>query len=173
MSKLPIIGREASVVINEYSVNITAKIDTGADSSSIWASHIHVDNDGYLHFMFFDEGSPYFTGEEISTNKFSARGIHNASGKRMVRYCIPLTITIHDKTITTLTNLCSRKSLTYPMLIGRNALHNNFLVDVSLNKDMIKEEYKLHTRICGPNMNKKLSRNPSEFHKTIYQGEAN
>ena len=54
-----IIGRETLVDFTENIVNIPAKIDTGADSSAVWASDIRVDENNLLHFKLFDKSSPY------------------------------------------------------------------------------------------------------------------
>jgi len=59
-----IVGRNESVDFARYShtKNVPAKIDTGADSSSVWVSNVRVDKKGILRFNLFGEGSPYYTG---------------------------------------------------------------------------------------------------------------
>ena len=58
-----IIGIVELVSIGKRAIDIPAKIDTGADSSSIWASNIRVDKNGVLRFSLFGEGSPYYNGK--------------------------------------------------------------------------------------------------------------
>ena len=55
--ELAIIGSTEFVDVAGIS-HIPAKIDTGADSSSIWVSHIRMDKDGTLFFQLFD--IPYY-----------------------------------------------------------------------------------------------------------------
>jgi len=63
-----IIGSKELVDFPELGfVRVPAKIDTGADSSSIWASDI-TEQDGKLEFYLFDEQSPYYTGQKVSTD---------------------------------------------------------------------------------------------------------
>ena len=50
---LPVIGSTEYVSVAGIT-NIPAKIDTGADSSSIWASRINMTEDGVLEFVLFD-----------------------------------------------------------------------------------------------------------------------
>ena len=40
-------------------------------------------------------------------------------------------IRIHGKTIKTGVNIVDRQDMPYPVLIGRDVIHNNFLIDVS------------------------------------------
>lgn len=41
---------------------VPAKIDTGADSSAVWASNIRIGKDGVL-VLLFGKGSPYYNGK--------------------------------------------------------------------------------------------------------------
>ena len=87
--------------------DIPAKIDTGADTSSIWASQIDMDKDGILSFVLFDKKSPLYTGEKIKS--------------------------LGDKTFTTSFTLANRSRNNFPVLVGRHTLKHDFLVDVSIN----------------------------------------
>ena len=62
--KLPIIGSNVLVSICGRD-KVPAKIDTGADSSSIWVSHLRIDKDGVLKFRLFGESSPFYNGKVI------------------------------------------------------------------------------------------------------------
>lgn len=113
--------------------HIPAKIDTGADSSSIWASHIYVTEDGVLHFQLFDQGSPLYTGEEITREDFKVAVIRTASGQEQIRYRTHLTVTIRGRKIKALFNLSDRSRNNFPVLIGRRTISGKFLVDVSMH----------------------------------------
>ncbi len=113
--------------------NIPAKIDTGADSSSIWASHIVVDKDGSLSFVLFDEESPLYTGEVIKRQKdeYGVKLIRSGHGDERIRYRTKLDIKVHDHVINTTFTLSNRSRNNFPVLIGRRTLDGIFLVDVS------------------------------------------
>ena len=61
---LDIIGSTELVSVENF-LNIPAKIDTGADSSAIWASNINVSEDGVLSFSLFGKDSKFYTGEKL------------------------------------------------------------------------------------------------------------
>ena len=48
--QLDTIGRSIYIDFGRRATDVPAKIDTGADSSSVWASNIRVDKDGVLTF---------------------------------------------------------------------------------------------------------------------------
>jgi hypothetical protein len=63
---LTTIGRNEAVDLLRYARRqVPAKIDTGADSSSIWVSHVRVDKDGIQKFSLFGEGSPFYNVKTI------------------------------------------------------------------------------------------------------------
>ena len=156
---LPIIGSTEYVDIGDYK-KIPAKIDTGADSSSVWASHITVTKDGVLHFCLFDEGSPFYTGEEFKRVNYKVMVVRNASGHEQVRYRTHLSTIIDGHRIRVLFNLSDRSHNNFPVLIGRRTITGKFLVDVSKN----------HTPMPAKNPKSKILRrhfeeDPYEFHR--------
>ncbi len=111
-------------------VGVPAKIDTGADSSAIWASNIHEEN-GSLHFTLFDKASPFYTGEVLSADRFSVISIKNSFGHVESRYKVSLYIRLSGRVIRVRFTLANRENNSQPILIGRRTLHGKFLVDVS------------------------------------------
>lgn len=109
--------------------DVPAKIDTGADSSSIWASQIS-EADGKLSFVLFAESSPFYSGEVIVTKDFTRSRIKNSFGHTERRYKTTLQVGIGGKKINAKFTLANRKNNTYPVLIGRRTLAGKFLVDV-------------------------------------------
>lgn len=131
MKKLPHIGRIELVSLQDEAVqDVPAKIDTGADSSSVWASSIN-EKKGVLSFTLFGPGSPYYTGKIITRDKFTTRAVKNSFGVSEFRYRITMDVVINGQRITTFVNLSNRANNRYPILIGRRTLQGNFLVDVS------------------------------------------
>ena len=53
-----VIGTNAYIGI--MGIKAPAKIDTGADSTSVWASNIKMSKDGVLSFTLFDKSSPFY-----------------------------------------------------------------------------------------------------------------
>lgn len=127
-----IVGATTLVDVFTYQ-NIPAKIDTGADTSAIWASDIVVTGD-QLSFKLFAPVSPFYTGETFTVSDFKTVYIRSSNGIREPRYRAELPLTIHGKTFHTLFTLADRSKNQYPILIGKRALHDAFIVDVSLHQ---------------------------------------
>ena len=63
MNYRTVIGRAEQVSFPKLgAIDVTAKVDTGADISSVWASAISETDQG-LSFCLFGEGNPHYTGE--------------------------------------------------------------------------------------------------------------
>jgi len=128
-----IIGRAEKISFPELGIKgVHAKIDTGADLSSVWATGIHEEN-GILKFKLFGKKSPYYTGKELEFRKpdYLLTRIANSFGHRELRYVIKLQIKIGGKVIVGTFTLSDRSKKTYPILIGRKLLNRKFLVDVA------------------------------------------
>jgi glutathione synthase/RimK-type ligase-like ATP-grasp enzyme len=110
---------------------VPAKVDTGADSSSVWASNI-AEKNGKLSFSLFAPNSPFYTGEVINTRDFEISSIKNSFGHTEFRYKVKLSVEIEGRTIKARFTLSNRSENNFPILIGRRTLHGRFLVDVSI-----------------------------------------
>lgn len=129
--KQSIIGTTEYVIIPDHSqALVPAKIDTGADSSAIWASHITLE-DGTLSYSLFDKGSSLYTNEMRKTTRFRVVSVRNSFGHEELRYKIPLKIKIGNKTLTSWFTLADRSRNMFPMLLGKSFLKHSFVVDVS------------------------------------------
>ena len=111
-------------------LGIPAKVDTGADASSIWASNIK-ERAGKLSFTLFGIGSPYYTGEVITTKYYHIRSIKNSFGHAEFRYKVNLQVALEGRVINVSFSLANRADNRFPVLIGRRTLHGRFLIDVS------------------------------------------
>lgn len=127
---LPIIGSIALVSIGGRE-NVPAKIDTGADSSSVWVSHLRVDKDGILKFRFFGENSPFYNGKVVKRKEYKVAVVRSATGQEQIRYRAYFTVGIGGRKIKMLLNLSDRGNNNFPVLIGRRSISGKFLVDVS------------------------------------------
>lgn len=116
--------------IGEGYVEVPAKVDTGADYSSIWASNIS-EEDGILSFTLFGPGSKHYTGEVHTATEFGFALIKNSFGETEERYKVYLPTRIAGRRIKVEYSLADRSRNRYPVLIGRKTLLRRFVVDVS------------------------------------------
>jgi hypothetical protein len=133
MESKKVIGRVEKISFPELGIkNVHAKIDTGADVSSVWATGVHEDN-GVLKFKLFGRKSPHFSGKELEFQRphYLLTRIANSFGHRELRYVVKLQIKLGGKLITGTFTLSDRSKKTYPILIGRKLLNRKFLVDVA------------------------------------------
>lgn len=158
-----IVGINEFITINDVMENIPAKIDTGADSSAIWASDIRVDEDGVLLFKLFGEGSEFYSGEDIRVKDFSVAKVRSTTGHQQIRYRTHFSVKIGGRRVKMLMNLSDRSKNKFPVLIGRRSIAGKFLVDVS--KKNIKIDKSVNTNV----LNQELLKNPYEFYKKYHQ----
>lgn len=147
MEELPIIGRSALVDLQDIK-HIPARIDTGAYTSSVWASNIKREDDE-LQFVLFDKQSPLYSGEIIKTKEFSITTVVSAFGDRQARYAVYLDACLpaySDDVVPVKFTLADRSKKRYPMLIGRHFLFDKYIVDVRFadTVGVIDEEFKDH-----------------------------
>lgn len=141
MSKLVTIGSKILVDFPGKSIkDIPAKVDTGAYTSSVWASNFH-EHRGNLEFTLFAPESPYYTGQVISTKDYRITPIKNSFGHTELRYMVRLNVKIGKKIIKATFSLADRSANRYPVLIGRRSIKGKFLIDVT--KNTIKDSYKI------------------------------
>ena len=165
-SVLDTIGSTEYVDIEDCK-NIPAKIDTGADSSSIWASHIEIDQEGILHFRLFDEKSPFYTGETLKRKDFKVAVVRSSTGDEQIRYRVHLSLRLSGHKIKSLFSLSDRSKNNFPVLIGRRTISGKFLVDVS----------KKHTEPPSKNpkttiVQRYLEEDPYTFHRKYMKKSA-
>lgn len=160
---LPIIGRNVAVSFGRRAVNVPAKVDTGADSSSVWASNIRVGKDGKLRFSLFGEGSPYYNGKVFVRENFSVAQVRSSSGHQQIRYRVQFPIKVSGKKIRVTFNLSDRSKNIYPVLLGRRSISGKFLVDVS--KAEFTEPKPKQTR----RLREELQSDPVKFHRKYYK----
>ena len=158
--QLGIIGSTEYVSVGNIE-KVPAKIDTGADSSSLWASNIEVREDGVLTYTLFAPQSPYYTGEVLESKEYSVSVIRSSNGNEQIRYRIKIPIEIGGHTVKASLTLADRSRNHFPMLIGRRTISGRFLVDVSvsnvehppknpknrpLNRELVENPYKFHQK---------------------------
>ncbi|MDL2362964.1 MAG: RimK/LysX family protein [Patescibacteria group bacterium] len=147
--ELSIIGRAERIdFLDDSARGIPAKIDTGADLSSVWATNIIENMDG-LSFTLFAPKNEYYTGTVISLphGKFKRTRIANSFGEKEMRYVVVLRVLVKGRRIKSTFSLANRSSKIYPVLLGRRLLNRKFLVDVSTGQPLIDAEQKKHAKL--------------------------
>lgn len=140
--ELVVIGRAEKVDFPDLGTqNVPAKIDTGADASSLWASSVELKDDG-LHCVFFDPTKSYSNNLPyiFPTSEFETTRVSNSFGTSEIRYKVKLRLKIKGRTIRGTFTLANRATKLYPVLIGRKLLQGKFLVDVSIGDPLTQEE---------------------------------
>ncbi len=127
------IGWREWVGMPEFDVTeIKAKVDTGADNSSLHAFNIE---------RFSKEGTPYVRFEIHPRQRKSKptiacvaevvkeRTVKNPGGREELRPVIRTRLNVAGREIDALINLTTRDEMTFRMLLGRRSIRKDFIVD--------------------------------------------
>lgn len=136
------VGRAERVALPDLQLSqVPAKVDTGADSSSIWVSQAEEKPDG-LHCVFFGPGSEFYTGRTVcfEAEEYTLTRVANSFGEKEYRFKLKLRVTVKGRTVRSSFTLSDRSAKTYPILLGRRLLSGKFLVDVSAGEPLTTEE---------------------------------
>jgi hypothetical protein len=131
-----IVGATELIQIEEANLNFKARVDTGAETSSIHAEKIVVDSSAN------PEGKPitfYLINKNGQSRKIetlidSVITVNTSEGSER-RYKVPLTLITNYSRKSILVTLNDRNRMKYGLLLGRNWLQGDFLVDVDRNRD--------------------------------------
>lgn len=139
---LTTIGRAEQLKMLDFDgATVVAKIDTGADISSLWASNIQEKTSG-LSFELFGPDNQNYTGKTIhyTVGNYGKTRIANSFGHRELRYTITTRAQVGGRTVLAKFTLADRSRKLYPVLIGRRMLNGKFLVDVSKGEPLSNAE---------------------------------
>ena len=132
---LTVIGWRENISLPEFEIPlIRAKIDTGAASSSIHATHIEYVQDGDRQMVKFQVHPHQRNSQDTVTliaPLLEHRSIKSSNGQKQSRPVIKTRIQLGEHHWEIDLNLTNRDLMGYRMLIGRQALRKRFLVDVS------------------------------------------
>lgn len=131
-----IIGATETIRVEPSQLEIRARVDTGAQTSSIHAQDIDIARGGNA------SGKPIgFTlvnqqGQSARINAHVARQItvRTSEGSER-RYAVPLTLSWNGTAKTVLVTLNDRTQMRYRLLLGRNWLRGDYIVDVEINDE--------------------------------------
>jgi hypothetical protein len=130
---LPVVGALEWALVEPSDLILEARIDTGAETSSIHAEDIQlVEKDGkrYVRFALKNPDN----GELVNLERRLHRRIlvkQTTDAPPDRRYVVRLWVTLGDKRTWLDVSLTDRTDFDYPLLLGRNMLLDEFIVDVS------------------------------------------
>jgi hypothetical protein len=119
-----IIGAVEDVILLPWGVKLPARIDTGAAKSSLDAQEIRVQDD-MVEFKLPQK----YGGLQLRLPIIEWRHVRTPEGRER-RPVVELEICFGSRRIRTLVNLADRSMVKYPLILGRNFLRENFIVDV-------------------------------------------
>lgn len=141
-----IVGTIETVLIKEAGLSFKARIDTGAKTSSIHAENIQITSMPDVKSDSLKQYKSVVIGQPISFDIVTKNGQRKqiktevlsvvkvkTSDHSEYRYVVPLTISWNDKEKLTSVTLNDRSKVTYRLLLGRNWLQGDYLVDVDIN----------------------------------------
>lgn len=147
------VGRAEKLSFPELGyIDVPARIDTGAKTSSLWATDISV-HDGAISAVLFGKDSPLYTGEKITFDQHDTTVVSTSTGEVQERYKVRILVKIKGKKIRAWFTLADRSTQVYPVLIGRNVLLGKFIVDVKKG-ETLKEQEQQRTASLKANLNK-------------------
>ncbi|SMP88106.1 Uncharacterized conserved protein [Epsilonproteobacteria bacterium SCGC AD-308-O04] len=123
-----IIGKTEPVIIYPGNVLLEARIDTGANTTSLDAQNLQIINEDGVDWAIFS-----LNGELVKHKIIKFVRIKQHGSESLRRPVIKLKVTLGDITQVVKVTLTNRSNFKYRMLIGINFLYDHFVVDVSQN----------------------------------------
>jgi hypothetical protein len=118
------LGAVEEVILLPWGVRLPARIDTGAAKSSLDARELVI-QDGMAEFKLPQE----FGGVQLRLPIIEWEHVRSPDGRQQ-RPVVELELCIGSKRIRSKVNLTDRSMVKYPLILGRNFLRKNFVVDV-------------------------------------------
>ena len=129
---LTIVGAIEWATVEPGDIRMEARIDTGAEFTSVHAEDIQlVEKDGkrWVHFSLLDPA----TNEKVPLEQRLRKKVRikQSDNERQTRYVVEMWITLGKIRSRVEVTLSDRNHMEYPLLIGRNMLVDTMIVDVS------------------------------------------
>lgn len=133
-ASLPVIGWREHIALPDLGIDLLdARIDTGAKTSSLHAIDIEeVDRDG-SPFVRFSVPAGESAAISCEASLIESRRVRSSNGESTVRPVVRTTLRLAGSEFSIEVTLTNRSQMRYPMLIGRSALQERFLVNVALS----------------------------------------
>lgn len=115
-----------------------ARIDTGARTSSIWASSIEETDEGLL-VRFASPDHEAYQHQQLFAH-YDRVTVVSSMGQCQVRYKVKMSVIIRGRRIKASFTLSDRSKQVYPVLVGRSILAGKFIVDVQKGSPLLEAE---------------------------------
>ena len=141
--KKRVIGATATIMEKKSELLFRARVDSGAKSCSLHIEDMKIENEseqmadniGKVIRFNIKNGHNESHWLESKIAGYVIIKTSNDSGDRKRRYKVPLTFRWKDFEKTVLVTLNNRDHMEFPLLLGRNFLSSDFLVDVDLESN--------------------------------------
>lgn len=141
-SRYPLIGEKEWALVEPGDFVLEARIDTGAETSSVHAENIKlVEKDGkrWVRFTMLDPNSEAEVQLERRLHRRILVKRKGSTGEEYDRrYVVRMWVTLGDTRTWLDVSLSDRDDFEFPLLIGRNMLMDAFAVDVSTHHTLPK-----------------------------------
>lgn len=131
-----LIGAIETIAVEPAGIDLRARVDTGAQTTSIHAENIEIDKAGDARGKSIAFRLVNLQGQSQRVETHVARQIlvKTSEGSER-RYAVPLTLRWRQHSKTVLVTLNDRSGMRHRLLLGRNWLRGDFIVDVELNDE--------------------------------------
>ncbi|WP_310391991.1 RimK/LysX family protein [Hymenobacter sp.] len=132
-----VLGRRELIDFPAFALGgVEAKVDTGAYTSAIHCTDIHVETDAkqrpVLVVHLLDPGHADADGRLMAFTDFALRDIRSSNGEVQERYVIRAVVRLYGQDFEAEFSLSDRSDMKYPVLLGRSLLRQGrFVVDVA------------------------------------------
>jgi hypothetical protein len=128
------IGRKEKISLPDWGLmDLTAKIDTGAYTSSIhcefWEERLEKEVP-MLYFKILDPSHKKYNGRLLYTRSFTQKKVKNSFGQEELRYKVSTKVLMFGEEFEAEFTLTDRSKMRIPILLGRKMLTGRFVVDV-------------------------------------------
>lgn len=138
-----VIGATATIMEKKSELLFRARVDSGAKSCSLHIEDMKIENEsdnmadniGKVVRFHIKNGHEESHWLEAKIAGYVIIKTSNEADDRKRRYKVPLTFRYKDFEKTVLVTLNNREHMEFPLLLGRNFLKNDFVVDVSLDSN--------------------------------------
>jgi hypothetical protein len=121
---------------------LKVKVDTGAYTSSLYATSIHVrryKGVKHLYFKALGPEHPQYQGKPHRFALFSMKEVKSSSGETELRYFVETVISLFGEEYPIVISLTNRSKMRTPVLLGRRLIRNRFVVDVTRSNVSLKK----------------------------------
>lgn len=127
MNKL-CIGAVENLYLPDFDLHLDARIDTGAKTSALHVESLSIDDaddTSIVHFELLDQGEC----KQFSCPVVATRQIKSSNGESETRPVIQTPLALNESQWLIEITLSRRDNMTYPMLMGREAMGERMVVD--------------------------------------------